>query len=54
VVGGYIQVDLVQIFTLFDPSASYSFISADIVEMDKMVKCPMRKHLLVQTLVGEA
>jgi hypothetical protein len=53
VVGGYIQVSSVQVFALFDPSASHSFISADMVETCKMVKCPMRRPLLVQTPVGE-
>jgi hypothetical protein len=53
VVGGYIQVRSVQVFALFDPNASHSFISTDMVETCKMVKCPTRRPLLVQTLVGE-
>jgi hypothetical protein len=53
VVGGYIQVDSVQVFALFDPSASHSFISADLVKTIERVKCPTRKPLLVQTPVGE-
>jgi hypothetical protein len=52
-VGGYIQVSSVQVFALFDPSASHSFISADMVETCKMVKCPTRRPLLVHTPVGE-
>jgi hypothetical protein len=52
-VGGYIQVSSVQVFGLFDPSASHSFISADLVETCKMVKCSTRRPLLVQTPVGE-
>ena len=49
VVGGYIQVDSVQVFALFDPSASHSFISTDLVKTIERVKCPTRKPLLVQT-----
>ena len=32
VVGGYIQVDSVLVFALFDPSASHSFISTNLVK----------------------
>jgi len=53
VVGGYIQVDSMLVFALFNPSASHSFISADLVKTIEQVKCPMRKPLLVQTPVGE-
>jgi len=53
VVGGYIQVDSVLVFALFDPSASHSFISTDLVKTIERVKCPTRKPLLVQTPVGE-
>jgi len=53
VVGGYIQVDSVQVFAPFDPSASQSFISTDLVKTIDRVKCPTRKPLLVQTQVGE-
>jgi len=53
VVGGYIQVDSVQVFALFDPSASHSFISTDLVKTIERVKCPTKKPLLVQTPVGE-
>jgi hypothetical protein len=53
VVGGYIQVSLVQVLALFYPSVSHSFISADMVETCKMVKCSTRRPLLVQTPVGE-
>ena len=52
-VGGYIQVDLVLVFALFDSTASHSFISANLVKTIERVKCPTRKPLLVQTLVGE-
>jgi hypothetical protein len=53
VVGGYIQVDSVLVFALFDRSASHSFISADLVKTIERVKCPTRKPLLVQTPMGE-
>jgi len=53
VVGGYIQVDSVQVFALFDPGASHSFISADFVKTIERVKCPMRKPLSVHTPMGE-
>jgi len=53
VVGGYIQVDSELVFALFDPSASHSFISADLVKTIERVKCPTRKPLLVQTPLGE-
>jgi len=53
VMGGYIQVDLVLVFALFDLSASHSFISADLVKTIEQVKCSTRKPLLIQTLVGE-
>ena len=53
VVGGYIQVDSVLVFALFDPSALHSFISTNLVKTIERVKCPTRKPLLVQTLVGE-
>jgi hypothetical protein len=53
VVGGYIQVSSIQVFALFDHSASHSFISTDMVETCKMVKSPMRRPLLVQTPVRE-
>jgi len=49
VVGGYIQVNSVLVFALFDPSASHSFISTDLVKTIERVKCPTRKPLLVQT-----
>ena len=49
VVGGYIQVDSVLVFALFDPSASHSFISTNMVKKNERVKCPTRKPLLVQT-----
>jgi len=52
-VSGYIQVDLVQVFALFDPSASHSFISANLIKTIERVKCPTMKPLLVQTPVGE-
>jgi len=51
VVGGYVQVDSVLVFALFDRSASHSFISANLVI--ERVKCPTRKPLLVQTPEGE-
>ena len=53
VVGGYIQVDSVQVFALFDPTTSHSFIFTDLIKTIERVKCPTRKPLLVQTLVGE-
>ena len=53
VVGGYIQVDSVLVFALFDRSASHSFISANLVKTIERVKCPTRKPLLVQTPKGE-
>jgi len=53
VVGGYIQVDSVLVFALFDPSASHSFISADLIKTIEQVKCPTRKPLLIQTPMGE-
>ena len=53
VVGGYIQVDSVLVFALFDRSASHSFISADLVKTIERLKCPTRKPLLVQTPMGE-
>jgi hypothetical protein len=53
VVGGYIQVGSVQVFALFDPSASHSFVSAKLVESYKMMKCPTRRPLLVHSPVGE-
>ena len=52
-VGGYIQVDSVQVFALFDPSASHSFISTELVKTIDRVKCPTKKPLLVQTPVRE-
>jgi len=53
VVGGYIQVDSVLVFALFDPSASHSFISANLVKTIERVKCSTRKPLLAQTPLGE-
>ena len=53
VVGGYIQMDSVLVFALFDRSASHSFISTDLVKTIERVKCPTRKPLLVQTPLGE-
>jgi len=53
VVGGYIQVNSVLVFALFDPSASHSLISTDLVKTIERVKCPTRKPFLVQTPVGE-
>ena len=53
VMGGYIQVDPVQVFALFDPSASHSFISTNLVKSILRVKCPTRKPLLIQIPVGE-
>jgi len=49
VVGGYIRVDSALVSALFDPSASHSFISVDLVKTIERVKCPTRKPLLVQT-----
>jgi len=53
VVGGYIQVDSMLVFALFDRSASHSFISADLVKAIERVKCPTRKPLLVRIPGGE-
>ena len=53
VVGGYIQVDSMLVFALFDPSASHFFVSTNLVKTIEWVKCPMRKPLLVQTPVRE-
>ena len=46
VVGGYIQVDSVLVFALFDPGALHSFVSANLIKMIERVKCPTRKPLL--------
>jgi hypothetical protein len=53
VVCGYNHVDSVLVFALFDPNASHSFISANLVKTIERAKCPMRKPLLVQTPLGE-
>jgi len=53
VVDGYIQVDSMLVFALFDRSASHSFISANLVKTIERVKCPTWKPLLVQTPKGE-
>ena len=47
------EVDLVQVFALFDPGASHSFISTDLIKTIERVKCPTRKPFLVQALLGE-
>ena len=52
-VGGYIQVDSMLVFSLFHPSASHSFISSNLVKKIERMKCPTRKPLLVQTPLGE-
>jgi hypothetical protein len=53
VVGGYIQIGSVQVFALFDPSASHSFISAKWVESNEVMKCLTRRPLMVYTPMGE-
>ncbi len=53
VVGGYVQIDSVQVYALFDQGATHSFISAKTVESYKMMKCPTRRPLMVHTPVGE-
>ena len=53
VVYGLIAVSSATAMVLFDPSTSHSFISREYMEDPKITMLPMRKPVIVKSLIGE-